>query len=96
VENGFHTFVVCAAAALFMASGGAFAQERYPSRAVRLIVPFAPGGGADISARAIAAKLSDRFGQQLTGCVGSFRRILLLVSDGMNRETLASFYSAFR
>jgi tripartite-type tricarboxylate transporter receptor subunit TctC len=65
VENGFHTFVVCAAAALFMASGGAFAQERYPSRAVRLIVPFAPGGGADISARAIAAKLSDRFGQQV-------------------------------
>ena len=43
----------------------AWAQEKYPARAVRLIVPFAPGGGADISARTIAAKLTDRFAQQV-------------------------------
>jgi tripartite-type tricarboxylate transporter receptor subunit TctC len=41
----------------------AHAQEKYPSKTIRLLTPFAPGGGSDILARLIAPQMS--FGNQI-------------------------------
>jgi tripartite-type tricarboxylate transporter receptor subunit TctC len=43
----------------------AHAQQAFPNRAIRLIVPSLPGGGTDISARLIAPKMSEILGQQV-------------------------------
>lgn len=41
------------------------AEDAYPNRPVRLIVPFAPGGTTDLVARVVAKKLGDELGQQI-------------------------------
>ncbi len=45
-------------------TGQAIAQQVYPSRLVKVIIPFAPGGGTDQVARYVSGKLSGLIGQQ--------------------------------
>lgn len=52
------------AASVLMLSGPAPAQESYPNKPVRVIVPFAPAGPADLIARVMAQKFSEEFGKQ--------------------------------
>jgi tripartite-type tricarboxylate transporter receptor subunit TctC len=54
-----------AAAAITAAPGFALAEDRYPSRPIRLIVGFTPGTATDITARVFATGASDTLGQQI-------------------------------
>ena len=52
-------------AATWIAAPPVLAQEKYPSRPIRMIVPYPPGGSTDPTGRAFAAWLSDALGQQV-------------------------------
>lgn len=77
----FHAFVarLLAPAVLALAAAGAHAQDPYPGRPVRMVVPFAPGGETDLFCRAIAPRLGEVLGQPIvvdnrpgaTGIVGT-------------------------
>ena len=73
-------FVCCALAVLACAAGAIFptaaAADEYPSRTVRIIVPFPPGGTADVMPRIVADWLSRKWGQPViienkTGAAGN-------------------------
>lgn len=53
------------AAAPALAAMPAFAADRYPTKPIRFIVPYPPGGTTDLVARGIAGKLAEKYGQQI-------------------------------
>ena len=68
------TFVFGLVASL-LAVGGSLAAQ-YPARPINLIVPYAPGGGSDLSARLIAGYAAKKFGSpvNVVNVVGASKR----------------------
>jgi tripartite-type tricarboxylate transporter receptor subunit TctC len=58
------SFIACCGFVLITVAAAASAQ-RYPTKPIRLIVPFAAGGSTDALARTVGQKLGDSFGQQV-------------------------------
>lgn len=57
---------LCAVAAgLLLVVHSAHAAENFPTRPMRLIIPFPPGGGTDIMGRMVGQRLNDAFGMQV-------------------------------
>src|SRR5436189_5974462 len=65
--HSMNRFWIVIGAALAIAAGPVAAQtaQTYPSKPIRLVAPFPPGGSIDVVGRLLAAKLSESLGQQI-------------------------------
>ena len=73
--------------AVALAAGSAVAQD-YPTKPIRMIVGFPPGGGPDVMARLVAPKMTEAWGQQVVidnraGATGRPRAVNRVPACGM-------------
>ena len=58
-------FLVLLAAGLLMGPGAVFAQQTFPARPLRMVIPWPPGQATDLVGRVVAQRLSEVLGQQV-------------------------------
>src|SRR6266481_6446714 len=95
---GSRTFFAITLAVLALASPyPAHAQAAYPDKAVRIVLPFAAGGVADITARIVAEKLGDKLGQRFyvesqagAGGIAAARTVISSPPDGYTLALLSN------
>src|SRR5688572_885572 len=91
----------CLTGVIALFAAFAACAQTWPAKPVRVIVPFAPGGGADLTARPVSQKLSELLGQQFLvdnrgGAAGAIGMELLAKSppDGYTIMVMSSSYAA--
>lgn len=95
------TAVLCAIAALVTVASPHAAAQKYPTKPMRLIAPFPPGGGTDILSRLLAVPLTEVFGQPVVvdnrpgagGATGA-EIVARAEPDGYTFITVSSSYAA--
>jgi tripartite-type tricarboxylate transporter receptor subunit TctC len=90
-------FVGIIALSALATSDQAYAQGKYPDRPVRIVVPFAAGGVADLTARIVAEKLGNKFGQRFyienqagAGGIAAARTAIASAPDGTTLALLSN------
>ena len=93
-------FVHALLAAAVLAATSVASAQQYPVKPVRIIVPFAPGGGSDFIARFIAQRLTDSLGKQVivenkpgAGGVLGIEQGIKSPPDGYTLTLIASSYT---
>jgi tripartite-type tricarboxylate transporter receptor subunit TctC len=96
----FRRFVCAVAGSMLLICGLAVAQDAYPTRPVRIVVAYPPGGAVDTIARKVAQKLSEQMGQQFvvenkpgaSGTIGA-REVARAEPDGYTLLAIDNSYA---
>jgi tripartite-type tricarboxylate transporter receptor subunit TctC len=100
MANSLRGLIRVAATLAALICGSALAQDTYPSRPVRIVVAYPPGGAVDTIARKIAQKLSEQMGQQFvvenkpgaSGTIGA-REVARAEPDGQTLLAIDNSYA---